>query len=252
MKRPNSVALQRGVTYGAASALAASAGLAIVYGLQGAYATGRCMQPLMLSRVSVCSPVYAQGSELSVAAAIFFAVTLVVAISPRVALVVTFALLNLLFAWTSRLLEALSSPLYLGVGRVISIQNGVLWYGLGLERFTQFTQAATDLEGLLLLGLLASLVVLLNARRGTGKALLRSLRATGLCVAILGIEVAAFDRGEFYRHVTDVQLILNLAPWFSNADLLLGAAGAVVLSSALLRGNLLAGRANAVNNDTNM
>jgi hypothetical protein len=217
-----------------ASALGASAAVSAVVDSLG-FGLGRCIQPVFLSRVDVCSPSYSQGGELSTAIAIFFSAALIVSISPRAALLTSFALLNLLFAWTSRLLEAISQALGLAVSRLVSMVNVVFWGGLGLGRLTQYSQAGTDLVGLSLLALLVSLILVMNRAGGVEKAIARGLRAAALCLVLLGVEVAAFDPGELYRHVTAVQVLLNFLPWFSNADLLLSAASVVVVSSALLR-----------------
>ena len=96
------------------------------------------------------------------------------------------------------------------------------------------TQVVADLEGIAALLLMTALIASLNRHKGTGKALLLALQAAAGCMVILGIEIAAFDYSEFYLHVTGLQLTLNLAPWFTNADLLLSAvavlAGVVGLS----------------------
>jgi len=167
--------------------------------------------------------------------AILFATALVVVIAPRLALVLSFLSLNVFFAWTSHLLSAVSQPLASEVSHIIGLQDGLIWRAFDLGIFTMYTQIVADFEGLALLALVTALIALLNRDKGRGKAMLLSLQVAAACVVILGFEIAAFDYGEFYLHVTDVQVMLHFAPWFNNADLLLSAVGLLAASSALLR-----------------
>jgi len=177
---------------------------------------------------------YAQVFQTSGVAAGLFTLALFVLIAPRVAVVISALSLNLFFAWTSHLFDAISQPLGNSLANIITVEDVLVWRVLGLASLSLDTQVVADLEGIAALLLMTALIASLNRHKGTGKALLLALQAAAGCMVILGIEIAAFDYSEFYLHVTGLQLTLNLAPWFTNADLLLSAvavlAGVVGLS----------------------
>jgi hypothetical protein len=172
---------------------------------------------------------------LSALAAIVLAGALLVSISRRLAIVMSFSLLNVLFAWTSHLLKALSRPLYSEISAIIVYQDVLFWKALDLSHLVRYTQVVADLEGFVLIGVLTSLVALSNRGKGTGKVFLLSLQFAALCLVILGVEIAVFEPGVLYLHVTDAQVALKLAPWFNNADLLFSAVAVLAVSSALPR-----------------
>jgi len=186
-----------------------------VFSVVAAASSARCLQPILLSRASACGPAAVSGAPI---VAIGLGAALMVAISPRSALVVAFVGLNLLFAWTSRLLDAASPLLSLAVSRLVSLQDRAVWGGIGLNS-AQLGAAATDVEGLALLVSVACLVASLE--RGS----LAKKAAKGLAVAagllfVLGAEVAIFDANALSQHVTTLQALAGVAPWFTNADLL--------------------------------
>ena len=236
MTRASRSVSRRRVTHGVAFALIVSIALSIIfYMLLSTLASGALEDPESAGYWFAYATylAYTQGYGLSILATVFFAGALVISISRRLALVMSFSLLNVLFAWTSHLFKALSGPLYSGVNAIIAYQDVLFWKVLNLGPFTRDTQVVADLEGFVLLGLLTSLVVLSKRDEGTWRAFLLSLQIAALSLVILGAEIAVFEGDVFYLHVTDIQVALEFVPWFSNADLLLSGVAVLAVSSGL-------------------
>jgi len=178
---------------------------------------------------------YGLDYRLSLVAALGFVAALGIFKYPRLALGVSFSLLNVYFAWSSSLLADISQVVGSEVTRAIYSQDGFVSASLNLRVFTGDTYVVADLEALALLAAVTASVLLLNLDKGTRGALLHSVRAAALSLTILGAEVAMFDYREFYLHVTQVQVVLGLTPWFSNADMLFFALATFAVSSCLLR-----------------
>lgn len=185
---------------------------------------------------------YAQVFQASGIAAGLFTLALFVLIAPRVAVVISFVSLNVFFAWTSHLFDAAYQPLGTELTNVITMGDVLVWRVLGLASLSLDTQVVADLEGIAALVLMTALIASLNRHEGTGKALLLALQVAAGCMVILGIEIAAFDYSEFYLHVTGLQLTLNLAPWFTNADLLFSSVAVLAASVGLSRQRRFRGR----------
>jgi hypothetical protein len=145
----------------------------------------------------------------------------------------SFVLLNVYFAWDSRLLTAISPDLFSIVNAPIHWQIMALWKYFDLARFSPYAYIVADIENLALLIILVTSVAWLSRGRGFGAAVLRSMQVAALCLAIFGVELALLDCPEFSMHVTDFQESFNFLSWFSNADMLV-ASLAVLMASTLL------------------
>ena len=182
---------------------------------------------------------YSELSASTLLSALGFALAFGIFLAPRLALRASLVLLNLCFAWTSHLLDHVSKPLGAEVTLLMNSQDRYFWSIIGLNRITASNLAIADLEALGLLAVVATLTLLLNLGKGGKKALLLSLQVVSLCVVVLGSEIAIFDYGEFYLHVTEVQVLVNVVPWFSNADLLLSGLAIFVACTGVLHSRLL-------------
>jgi hypothetical protein len=146
---------------------------------------------------------------------------------------VSLYLLKLYIAWTSHLLADVSRPLATEVTRLLVSQvNYYPWANLGYLAGKPLV--LTDLEALAVLGVFMASAFQLSLGQGKNRALLLSVQAAALTLMALGAEIAIFDYNEFYLHVTQAQTLLDFAPWFSNADLLLCAVAIFATSSCLL------------------
>jgi hypothetical protein len=105
--------------------------------------------------------------------------------------------------------------------------NLSLLTGVVIERYT-----FADLEAISMFVLASTLFFFLNLRRGIVQSALRTLCFSSLALMPLGIEVYFLDRGEFWIHVTNLQINLNILPWFSNGDLLILTAGTFFLAAS--------------------
>jgi hypothetical protein len=173
------------------------------------------------------------GYWISILMAIGFAVTIVIYRFPRAALVTSFSLLNLYFAWTSHVFAYFSQSLASFLTYEITAQDNFLSTFVNIPRGDS-TLMVVDAEALAMLVMLTTLIFLFNLRKGMRTAFLHSLQVMALCCMILGIEILAFDSNEFNLHVTQIQESLNVALWFSNADLFYSSVGIFVASSFLL------------------
>ena len=81
------------------------------------------------------------------------------------------------------------------------------------------------------------MVALQTRDRGRAKSALLGLWTAAACLLVLASEVAAFDPGELQRHVTTLQALLDVAPWFTNADLLGCASLCLIAVSAVFVGS---------------
>ena len=164
-----------------------------------------------------------------------FAVGLGVLNFPRAAFVVSFSLLNIFFAWTDWAFASIWKPLADGLTTAISAQDYFILSKLNLLPFFGTTLVVADAEALTMLCVVITSVFLMTRKRGKTRAATLSLWAASLSLMVFGIEIAAFDHRELYLHVTQAQVVLNIAPWFSNADLFLSALAVFGLTSMLLR-----------------
>lgn len=146
----------------------------------------------------------------------------------------SFLLLNLYFAWDSRLLLAISPSVFSTVFASMKWEDIMLWNYFDLVRFTDYAYIVTDLEAFALLIVLIGSSAWLSRSRGLGAALLRSAQVAAFCLVIFEVELALFDCSEFFIHVTDFQVSFNLIPWFSNADMLFSAVVLLATSTFLL------------------
>jgi hypothetical protein len=184
---------------------------------------------------------YSELYGLSLLGALGFIVALGVYVAPRSALLASFALLNVYFAWTSHLLSDASHPFDAWLGKVIASQCQFLWVNGGLvdlfpSYFFYFPSyyVVFDLESLALFGVLVASILLLNRDMGAKRAALLSLQVAALCFAILETEIAVFDRRELFFHVTSTQQMLRFESWFTNADLLVCALAVFAVTTFLL------------------
>ncbi len=178
---------------------------------------------------------YSEASGLSFVAALAFVVALAVFLAPkRLAFYAAFVLLNVYFAWTSHLLYDISAPLDIWVGQAIGAQANFIWTTGSLGFFFPSFVVVTDLEPLILVGLLAVLAFLLNREVGAKRAVLLALQVAALSLVILGVEIGVFDQREFNLHVTQAQALLSFEPSFTNADLLYSAIALFAVSTFLL------------------
>jgi len=145
---------------------------------------------------------YSRALGFGLVAAVEFAVLLAVLIAPRLALVVSFVLLNVYFSWTSHLLSDISPLLSDGLTQVITWQDNFFWADGGLGYLVGSSIIVLDLEALVLLGAVMGLTFLLSLSKGARRALLLSLQMAALSMVILGAEIAWFDYPQFYMHVT--------------------------------------------------
>jgi len=175
------------------------------------------------------------GYDIGLFGASISAIALIAVVSLRLALAFSFAALNVLFAWSSRVLTMASQPLDSELNWLSSPQNKLMWDGPYYFRLTTYLRMVAGIEGLSLIGLLVASVVLLNRYKGTWRALLSSMQVSALCLVILGVEIAVFDSRELYLHVSNFQAFVNFIPWFSNADLLITGLAMLAGSSLLLR-----------------
>ena len=178
---------------------------------------------------------YTEDYGLSRVSTLGFVLSFAIFIAPRLALRTSFVLLNVYFAWTSSLLADVSKPLAAAVTQVMWTQDQFLWATLSLRYITGSVYVVADMEALAMLVVVVALTLLLNLEKGKRRALLLSLQVAALLLAVLGSEIAIFDYREFYLHVTQVQVALDLLPWFSNADLLVSAVAIFATTSSLLR-----------------
>jgi hypothetical protein len=187
--------------------------------------------------------IYSQVYGLSLVAALAFIVALGVLAAPRPALFASFTMLNIYFVWTSHLLSTISLPAHDLLQQVMASQSKFLWINGGLVFFLPsdlvyfpalVTDIVIDLECLALLGILIASTLLLNLDKGVKRAVLLSSQVSGLCLAILGAQIAIFDYNDLFTHVTVAQGMLSFAPWFSNGDLLLSGAAIFAVSTCLL------------------
>ncbi len=178
---------------------------------------------------------YSLGYDLGIFGATMFGIGLIFAVSLRLAAAFSFVTLNLLFAWSTRVLSRVTRPLDSDINWLSSPKNGLIWEGASSASLTRYLRAAAGLEGLLLLGVLVTSVALLNRNKGVWRALLRASQVAALCFVILGAQIVAFDGQELFIHVSNLQVFTGFIPWFDNADLLVTALAALVASSALLR-----------------
>lgn len=226
MRRPDGLPSRRALAYSLAAGLALSAGAALafytLYAAPGGYRSAAHYD-------------YSLGYDLGLFGATMFGIGLIFAVSLRLVAAFSFVALNLLFAWSTRVLSMVTRPFDSDINWLSSPKNGLIWDGAAHSDFTRYLRTAAGLEGLLLLGVLVASIALLNRGKRTWRALLSASQAGSLCLVVLGAQVAAFDRQELYLHVSNLQVFIGFIPWFDNADLLVTALSVLVASSALLR-----------------
>jgi hypothetical protein len=170
----------------------------------------------------------------SIIAGLGFLVALGVFIAPRWALLASFSLLNVYFAYTSGVLRYVSPSLGSAVGRALLSECNFLWIAGSLAYFLPSYYVVLDLESLALLGTQVVSAFMLTRVLGVKRAALLSSQVASLSLAILGTEIAIFDNVQLSYHVTTTQALLSFFPWFSNADLLFSGLTILALSSCLL------------------
>ena len=178
---------------------------------------------------------YKRGYAFSFLGVLVFAAATALSLFPTAAKRASFLLLNLYFAWTSHIVSDVSQPAAKELSNLISIQDIYLWRSLDLTSITANTQVVADFEALAMFGILTALTAIGSLESGKSRAALLGIQAAALALVMLGAEIAIFDYREFYLHVTDAQVLLSLAPWFTNADLLVSGLVVLVASSSLLR-----------------
>jgi len=109
-----------------------------------------------------------------------------------------------------------------------SVGDGCLVQQLAVREFI-------DCEILVLLGVIGATTFLLYAGKGLGRATAKMLQVASLSVMPLGLEVLAFDRREFWVHVSAAQVTTGFLTWFSNADLLGLSVAVFIISTVSLR-----------------
>jgi hypothetical protein len=136
-------------------------------------------------------------------------------------------ILNWYFLWTATLTgERLPYPLEVATMNFVYFQYDLLLrIGLVIDRYT-----FADLEAISAFVIASMIFFFISLNRGVGKALLRTAAFSSLSLMPLGIEVYFLDHGEFWIHVTNLQVTLNMVPWFSNGDLLILTAGTFMSS----------------------
>ncbi len=226
MRRPDGLAGRRVVQYGLGAGLALSAGAALasytLFTALGGYQ-------------SAAQSGYSLGYDLGLFGTTMFGIALIFAVSLRLAAAFSFFSLNLLFAWSTRVLSMVTRPFDSDINWLSSPKNGLIWEGASSASLTRYLRTAAGLEGLLLLGVLVTSVALLNRDKGVWRAILRASQVAALCFVVLGAQIAGFDRQELFLHVSNLQVFTGFIPWFDNADLLVTALAALVASTALLR-----------------
>jgi hypothetical protein len=142
----------------------------------------------------------------------------------KLAFAVSLVALNVYFAWTSLLLQWLSPWSFTQVDHFIRWQDIALFNDLHLNSLlgqSDLTQVVADFEALAAFLVLLASTAWLSGGGGYVRALLRTLQVGAFCLVLFGIELALFNYGYFYLHVTDAQVAYNVIPWFNNADMLL-------------------------------
>ena len=178
---------------------------------------------------------YALCFRVCLSAAVGFGAALGIFTHPRLAFMASFFMVNFYFAWSSSTFAPLSRTLENIVTEAIYVQDGFLLTGLGIRVLTGNTYVVADIEVLALLAVVMGSVFVLNLRGGRMAAILRSVRALAFCLVILGSEIALFDYRELFLHVTQTQVVVGLATWFTNADLLLFGLALFAATTLLLR-----------------
>ena len=238
---------QRGrLAYALGAGLLLSAALAAIFHLLGAIhppvAFGQPGAPTSVKAWTDAYDAWSQASlwygvyfGLSLVAALGFVAALAILAYPRLALILSFVSLNLYFAWSSSLVAFISHSAGSWLTNAIYSQDLYILAKMNLNVFTGDTYVVADVEALALLAAATSSLFLLSLDKGARRALLLSVRAAALSLMVLGAEIAIFDNREFFLHVTQAQVVLDVAPWFSNADLLLSAVMIFALSTWMLR-----------------
>lgn len=176
---------------------------------------------------------YTDSYGASTLATLGFAVAIGIYYFPKAALVASFSLLNLFFAWTSHVFWFVSMPFANALINWMTIQDTFIWNLIDLRFGGGSTLVVADGEALAMLTIFAGLVLLFALQKGLWRALLRSLQAVAVSCMILGAEILVFDNSEFDLHVTQIQASFGISVWFTNADLLYSGT-AIFLASTVL------------------
>ena len=176
---------------------------------------------------------YTIGSGISILSAMAFAAAFAISFFPRAALVISFGLLNVIYAWTAHVFMAVSFGTGQTVIDAISVQNFFFWDLVNL-RYGSNTLIVADVESIAMLATVVVLTFLLSFRNGRKKAILRAFQILAVCCMILGLEILVFDGSEINLHVTQIQASFGVAAWFTNADLLYTGLGLFVASTFVL------------------
>lgn len=181
------------------------------------------------ARWQASASTYAHACGFSIIAAVAFVIATGVYYLPRLTLVASFSVLNLLFAWTAHVFWwSFSVPLAKSLFGWVTAQDDLLWQIADLHRGNPLL--VSDTEGIAMLAVFAALVFHYTIKRGAWLALLRVVQAVAGCCVILGGEVLLFDPGEFGLRVSEVQSALGFLVWFTNSDLLY--AGTMVFAAS--------------------
>jgi len=139
-------------------------------------------------------------------------------------------ILNWYFIWTATFTgERLPYELLVLTENFVFVQYDLLVrIGIVIDRYT-----FADLEALSMFFMASTTYFLLNLRRGLRQSIIRTVGFSSLALMPLGVEVYFLDRGEFWIHVTNLQISLDILPWFSNGDLLIATVAGFLLSLLL-------------------
>src|SRR5690348_5863279 len=106
-----------------------------------------------------------------------------------VVFVASFLLLNVFFAWDSRLLRTLSPSLASVVAAPIQWQLMSIWSFFNLARISGYAYIVVDIECFALLVIAMASFAWLRRGRGLRAALLRSTQVAALGLVIFGVEL---------------------------------------------------------------
>ena len=157
----------------------------------------------------------------------------VVRLIGKVVVGISLFILNWYYLWTATFTgERLPYTLEVASQNFVYFQyNLLLGAGVVIDRYV-----FADTEALSMFFISSTVFFALCTGRGLRRAVIKTVCFSSLVLMPLGIEVYLLDRGEFWIHVTNLQINLNIVPWFSNEDLLFVATGSFLLSLSLLAG----------------
>lgn len=145
-------------------------------------------------------------------------------LASRKTTLISILLLNVLFLGTSHAISYPPFPFYQTYSAVIG--DVCTFFGVGLQQFYDFSSFL----------LVALLIISVSARYRHAGAETRALAVSqllSLTTMPLGVEILAFDRSEWYLHVTQFQADYNVIAWFTNADLFYSVVALFVASTLI-------------------